>query len=443
MIKIGFSEINLEGSLLPKGQAIREPIEATTMYIEGEVYSSIWIVFDLMDLNRLYTDSIKKSISERTLIEVEHIHVLSTHNHGGGEPDIEALSSLAADCAISAKANKRDALMRYSFTKTDKQVNILRRIYIPEIKGSATLYFGAYEGNSFNSSLFAERVLSELSEGKECNYIGDHTERECVPFAEADKEISCVQFCDSSGEIIGTIVRFSSHAVTANRGGSFSSDYPYYVRQGIKKEFGGCAMFLNGPCAEIAPVMRDKFEGRERILGDYLSTLAKKSLESLPFEAISTFSDEKFEVMLPVREEVINNKVDIPEKMPKSLSERKKYIDLLRLNNTLDFLSKKYREGETEVSDEISVYLGGLRFNDIYFVGFPGETFYATGEGFKRAFEGKKIITVTEHERTVMYLPPKEEFLRGGYEACCKLTSPDSEQILLDKAIASFKDFIE
>lgn len=438
MIKVGFYKKNLYEALVPK-QEVREPIEAVVLYIEDEEKSSVWIVLDFMDFNRGYTDGIKSEVSKRLLLSVDMIHIVTTHNHGGGDPEPCILSSLVADAAELAKAAKKEALMRYSFTETDTQKNIKRRLFVPEIGGKATLYFGASEKNDFNASLFRENVVTKMKEGRECNSMGTETSLDYERFPEADKEIAVIQFATPEGEVIGSIVRYAAHAVTANRPGSYSSDYPYYVRAGMEEKFGGVCMFLNGPCGEIAPAMINKLEGVERVLGGYLAECAAGAVSKEKFEKIESFISEKYEVKLPVREELLKNKVEIPEKMPDDLKERRIFLEKKRLEHTLPFLNEKYSVGEEKLDEDISIFLGALSLGDLTILAFPGETFNETASKVKSEFPSDKIITVTEHERTVMYIPPEAELTLGGYETVCRVTGSGAEKRLYDSAKNFYK----
>lgn len=443
MVKIGFSKTDLETALRPHNPVREERIEAIMFYAESETTRSLWAVFDFMDFNKFVTDSLEKVISAKTNLAGEHIHIVTTHNHGGGEPDLETLSKLAAAGAEAAQKSAQPAVMRYVFTAVDKQVNILRRLWIPEIDGSATLFYGASEKNRFNSAPFVDNVMQKLDKCELCYSMGEETSRPYAPFPPADGEVVAMQFRNKNGDPIGSVVRFAAHAVCCNRVGSFSSDYPFHVRRRMEEAFGGISLFFNGPCGDIAPAMNDKFDGTEHVLGEYLANTALSALEGLPFEEINKFEDAKSEALLPVRDEVLESKVEIQGEMPEVLSKRKKYLERINISKLMGFLREKYTAGETSPTDSIEVSLGFLRLNDIIFAAFPGETFSVTGKALQDAFPDKNICTVTEHERTAMYLPPKEDFCRGGYEAVCKITSPDGEAVLRKRAIGAMKDFLD
>ncbi len=440
MTKIGFSKIDLAKSLNPV-LPIRERIESICMYLERDNVCALWIALDFMDFDRSVTDSLKKEISKSTYLDFEQIHILTTHNHGGGTPDIKVLSELVSDGAREAISNAQNALMRYTSTGLKKQVSILRRLYIPEIDGVATLYFGASEKNNYDSSAFKNNVISCLKQAKETNYMGEEYDDISSPFSPGDNELTVIEFAKPDGEPIGSVVRFAAHAVCANRKDSYSSDYPYYVRSLMSEKFGGVSMFLNGPCGEIAPCMQDKYEGREKILGKYLAETALLAIEDKPFVEINYLNDTKYSIELPVRKEVLDNYVNISNVLPSSLFEMRRHLESIRLNKTLEFLRGKYLNGESKHSDTISIFVGLLQINDLLIVAFPGETFYKTGKIVKESFENLNVCTVTEHERTVMYLPPKEDFELGGYEAVCKLTASNSEEILRENVISVIRKF--
>ena len=129
----------------------------------------------------------------------------------------------------------------------------------------------------------------------------------------------------------------------------------------------------------------------------------------------------------------------IQAKFTKFLEERRKYLERISYAETLGFLREKYGEGEESLSDKTTVSVGVLRIDNLTLVGFPGETFSTTAKEIKEAFLNKDICTITEHGRTVMYLPPKLECERGGYESVCRVTKEGEEQTLKEEVIKGLK----
>ncbi len=445
MVKVGFSKTDLFEALKPQDFVMKEDerVEAIAFYVQKNEERAVWIVLDFMDFNRKVTDFLKNSVFEATKIATEKIHIVTTHNHGGETPDLDVLGKLVGDGARKAVESSEPAKMRYVFTSVQKQVNIIRRLFIPEIDGVGTQFYGASEKNGFNSAPFAEKVVNSLKDGKQCFGYGDETERPYTPFEPGDEEVVAVQFVNKNNETIGTIVRFAAHAVCCNLSKRFSADYPFHIRRKMEECYGGTALFFNGPCGDIAPGLDQKTDGTEVVLGEYIAECAISALEKLPFEEIECFRDCKVEIKLPVRKEVLENEVEIPEKMPDELPLRREYLEKRQLSGLMGFLRSKYTEGEIAPDDKISVFVGILQLGDLIFVAFPGETFSTTGNAVKNAFPNAEICTVTEHERTVMYLPTEEDFSYGSYEAVCKTTAPESEKILREKTIDALETFFE
>ena len=129
-----------------------------------------------------------------------------------------------------------------------------------------------------------------------------------------------------------------------------------------------------------------------------------------------------------VRDQLAKAGRDLPEL--KRLAER-----LFWLNLTSPMRSRWCCLDGTEgrLERRTSVSLGLLRLNDVALLAFPGETFRQTGE----AAVGRNadhVMTVTEHGRTALYMPPPDDWGRGGYESSCTAIARDAEPLLRRKA---------
>lgn len=440
MVKVGIAKTDLLEALKPNKPIREERIEVLSLYIADEKKQCVWTVLDYMDFNLKVVNTIKRKIGEESGISLDNIHVLTTHNHGACEPNAEILAEISSNCVLNAKENSKPAKMRYALTKLDEQVSIIRRKYVKEIDSVVSIYYGATAKDGFDASPFVENAVEKLKIGKRPFFGKMPTERAFDPFDSGDREVFVCQFASLDGEPIGTIARFASHAVCCNSPDYYSSDYPYHVRRNFEREFGGTCVFFNGPCADIAPGIENKTSGYEKTLGDLIFGFGKKAIENLEFSNIKEFSDKSVSISLKVRKGVRENKVEVKGEMPSDLIERRKYLERLAYQDTLGFLREKYAEGESQLSEKTDISLGILRIDSLTVVGFPGETFSTTAKEVKEEVKGD-LVTVTEHGRTVMYIPPKLECERGGYESVCRVTKAGEEQTLKEKAILALKEF--
>lgn len=443
MFQVGFSKQDLEHALRPVLPVREERIEAIALYLKSETLRSIWITLDFMDFDLHVVSTLTDAVQEATGIHREHIHIVTTHNHGGGEPDLNILADLTVQCAQNAMLCAVPAQMRWCRCKADRQLNLIRRYPVPELGGVNTLYYGATEETGFDSAPFAEYAIDSVKNGR-LRYSGQaETSRPVAPLPPGDDMVIAVQFCDPAGNTVGTIVRFAAHAVCCNLDDSYSSDYPYHVRKAVEQTFGGIGLFWNGPCGDIAPAMGDKTDGTQVKLGNHIAQLAANALKNASYSPIHTFRDTSVPIPLPVRSEVQTNTVCLPAAVPDALPARRKHLEKQLLTELMDFLQKKYRNGEKQPAETITVSLGLLTLNDLTFTAFPGETFFATGQALQEAFPKQHICTVTEHGRTVMYLPPQEECELGGYESVCRTTAAHAESILRSCAQTAAAEFME
>lgn len=118
---------------------------------------------------------------------------------------------------------------------------------------------------------------------------------------------------------------------------------------------------------------------------------------------------------------------------------RKRLCEQIATLSTTEFLRQRWVPGEepahlTAERPVIRVELGGLRLNDVRIAAFPGETFSTTAAAIKPEGPGAPLITVTEHGRTAMYMPPPDQLVQGGYESTCRLVDEGGEPALRDAA---------
>ena len=77
------------------------------------------------------------------------------------------------------------------------------------------------------------------------------------PGQKLDNELSVVDFQDSDGNSIATMVNFACHPVSTDRNiMNISADYVHYLREMIETRHGGVSVFFNGAIGDINPYGR-------------------------------------------------------------------------------------------------------------------------------------------------------------------------------------------
>jgi hypothetical protein len=444
---IGFGAADLASALPQDRSFAEERIEARALYIgcPDGTPESVWVVLDFMDFNLERINAIKDAVAAARQVPWKQIHVLTTHNHGADvEVNLPVLAELAAQAVKEAQHTARPAVARGVQIQMPDGINYHRRIYIPEFESTWTCFGGVDMGEHRSVAGFLENAIDCMRKGTLVHVGWKPSKRVNAPeFQPGDPNFFLMQFQDAQTDApLGTISRFAMHAtMRSSRDGSYySSDYPWHVRQQLESRFGGKSVFFNGPCGDLAACFPwpDKATGVEKRYAVQMIEAGMNALATIPFEPLAAHSD-MLKVPLPVRTEVLANRVDFPMEMPsfESLPKRKQWLERERLNTTLPFLQEKYRQGvpPEELRGFIDIELGLLRLNQWKLLAFPGETFWTTGEAVCKALPEENLVTLTEHGRTAMYLAPGEEFRDGGYESICSVTAPPAEEIMREAAI--------
>ena len=163
MVKIGMYTVDLSSALRPS-DPIREPIEAVVLYVRDGECSSLWCELDFMDFNRRVTDTLGEAVSRATGTPRDRVHILTTHNHGGGTPDLDTLADLLASGAERAVNGARAARMRVAFTKAEV-ILVFDAYLVKDGIGSDFTHDGyrvVYTKQDETADAFIERMMFEL-----------------------------------------------------------------------------------------------------------------------------------------------------------------------------------------------------------------------------------------------------------------------------------------
>ena len=85
----GFEAIDLQSALADELPMAQEKIEALALFVasaNAPKHGTAWSVLDFMNLDLAVVNAIKKAVDRDTGLNMDRVHVLSTHNHGAGQP---------------------------------------------------------------------------------------------------------------------------------------------------------------------------------------------------------------------------------------------------------------------------------------------------------------------------------------------------------------------
>jgi len=288
----------------------------------------------------------------------------------------------------------------------------------------------------------------------------------------ADPLAALLVFRSRSGEVLGTLTRFTGHPDIAASGTGLGARpdqrrynwcWPGYVRQMMERELGGIGLCLNGPCgnvgmrytacqtaAEADALARWFGEG---IAGGCLESWRSKAPAFAPARLGAVRTSE---VDLPLRSGIptsraetpspeqcreIANEMQVEFKAAKERGDSPMHIKRLAEEILFTIVTHNLVKKWADLSDEelrrraMRVELTVARLNDLIFAGFPGETMTETGMLVRAQTLGEHAITVDNVNGHCTYMANDSAHSEGGYSYWCSLLARGAEPLMRRRVV--------
>ena len=436
----GFGRGDLSAAL-PEARRIDGGVSVNAAFFRSaDGRQALYCILDFMDFDQPSVERMRHAAMEVSNISAEHVHILTTHNHSAGElPHIKL--DKAADAVKTAVrqaiADAEPLCVSFACIVIDDQLNYRRRIPFEVLPGGimTTIFYGPSPENGFAAGPSLKMQLEVLENNGVSRYDGipDKDDGNGVHMPPGDPTLAAWRFTGLNGNVKGWFCRFAAHAICCNRIDHYSGDYPAFLRNALERE-GGLALFFNGPCGDIAPGLPDKRSGYELILGEKLAQLASKALADSKPEPLRIMRDFMTKVPVAVREDFPNGRQFVSSL--DGIAGKRQESERRNLESNRAFLESKMATLTGDAPGDAAI--GLLQLNSVLILALPGESFWTTGESIRNRCnlpDRFTLVTVTEHERTLMYIVPPDECDKGGYENTCRLVSRDFEPRLQNAAL--------
>ncbi len=485
-LKVAMEDFDLENAFTPKLE-FHDKLKTIVVYLTDGQRETVIIAFDLIQLSVPFCNEVRYKLAQKCKIDTESIITHCTHTHAAPtenqirEEGTEKLIDSIGVCIEKCRKSAEPAHIRFAEIDTDNKFNVNRRKKIDLADASFTVWYAYNDWQGQPDGHWQIKRRLELLTGREIS------ERE-LPYPiiydrETDGLIQAIQFLNSDGKVIGTIVRYSAHPCGAVHAipRKYSADFPAIVRETISKHFGGKTCFLTGPCGNIAPWCKGKWDKSTLLKSEEISLspiwvphtsanqcyseinrigqeIANNIIPSLEKANVNPTDDIKLktiELNLPIRSDLLSdpeeadqlseeyyqkflksrNELPIPEL--RKLADKRNFLKLHK-----PFYSEYYYlTPEQWKQKTVTIDLPTIKLGDIFLLGLPGEVFWETQLAAKEHAEknNHKLFCFTEANGDIGYIPTKEEFPLGDYEANCSILAPEAEE----KIAQSAKELIE
>ncbi|NLE12248.1 MAG: hypothetical protein GX628_01075 [Clostridiales bacterium] len=381
-----------------KSIGVNDDLYVTALLI-GEDRPLLLLSYDLLYADVVFSEKMRKELSERFGIDGDSIVFFYTHTHG-------ALGIKAADGDISLGSTvysddeRKEINSNYIELVREKTIDVTEACIGSMFKGRLSCYRG--------QSRFGVSRRHPTPEGGVLWKPYD-----CDKARDNDLEV--MQLRDEGGAVRGIIWSYACHPTSCGPSNlMITADYPGAVRVMLKRDFPEAEiMFLQGCGADIKP----RSSGRD---GRF----------------VSLNTDEMYEGSKPVYKDILTTLGSEPHNTLRENPSIK--VDEIRLHSEYyprswwektanDEKEPQYRRNSASAalkkidSGELKPYMifrmTCIRFApDFFMITLPCEVLSAIGKRIKSLFPFP-IITCAYTNYSLCYIPDRKALLQGGYEA--------------------------
>ncbi len=473
-----FSKVSLKGTFReywPFGT----DMFARLLYIKAGDNDVLMVALDTGDTTRGATIQFRNEVAAATGISADHIwfHELQIHAAPGGDILLgEVITAIAARVADEVNAMK-ERLVPFTCEVTEAyagtKFSYNREQYVHGL-GGVTVWAGLkYDENGKPYSQDPGRMLlrgyqPELPVFDKPIYFDNPNDPLAYLFV----------FKDPDGNILGTVSRFAAHpdiAVLFESHGAqdykFNFDWPGYLCEDMEKEYNAPAMYINGPCANLA--MKKGFEGfttyeksaeeAKRVgdlLADFLIEARKKKVTSLGNP--DNCRTARYEIELPIRESLPRSHAELTEEKRQQLVDEaeaamRRAIEEGRPAHEIKTLIDDryhatymplYLHRTCAFDDEVlarrtaPVDFNVLQLGDYLFMGIPGESMVEMTHWMRGTFTGAKTITLDQVNGYYSYMATPTSLTLGGYTYWYSWVGRDAIPTLKEGIVDAMNDFL-
>ncbi|HTL31174.1 MAG TPA: neutral/alkaline non-lysosomal ceramidase N-terminal domain-containing protein, partial [Tepidisphaeraceae bacterium] len=367
--------------------SVQDPLELRAIVFESHGASVAIVSLDLIGVVRSQTESIRATIQLQCGIKPDHVLLAASHTHSG--PAMRGNGDLIPDAAFVAMVQ-------------DRAVEAVAE---------------------------AQRKLEPVTLALGCGSASFNVNRRPVPglagefqpnFAEiVDRRVRVLRVNRAGGEPLAVLFHFSCHPTTKRGSDGFiSPDFPGLARSLIEQAFNCSALFLQGCCGNVRPLMvNEKNEfvaaNREQLQGvaDQLARGVIDATKNLTTSSFDELSATEREMFLPYGQPRSRSELDA---MLRGTTPVDLAVKVPWATKTLDLIARhalpKGRQSQIQ----------SIRIGPLQIIAIPGEPVQEIGHAIERTLcprtDAQEIWPTGYANDSIGYLCTIRQHEQGGYE---------------------------
>jgi hypothetical protein len=429
-----------------------DPLKAKAIVFRQGDRAAAMVVCDLTGIARDLCEEVRKRASEKTGIPASAIAISATHSHTAPDYSKHLYQFLQGDRSPVGKVDP--AAPPYAQSLIDGIVQAIvdadQRRAVSKLSAGSVLQTTPV---SFNRRF----VMRDGSVQTWQSLSNPNVVRAAGPI---DPEIGFVSILDADGKPRSVLSNFALHLDTVG-GLRWSGDYPYFIEQTLRKQFGPqlVSIFGTGCCGDINHSDPTRTErNRTDMIGNSIGTTLESGLPQGRPLANPMLQTRSLTVPLPLQD---------PSR--EQIERARQLLHLIRDGGKVDFLDQvtayktlmltQFRPA-TRNSDDAALIGWGLSHtwsgigdalpvdvqtitlgDEVAIVFLPGEVFVDLGLAIKRGspFRTTLVIELSNCVETV-YIPTRAATAGGSYEVTNSTLLPGGGEMLVEAALTLLRE---
>lgn len=395
------------------GEVVLDPLFSRVAAFENGGDKVGFVQLDTLSVRWTTTNEIRKRIESEFEFPGANVMVSATHNHAGpavanvGEVERDdAYVAILIDKCVAAFGQALNDMTECEIGfnhQAEFNVSGIRRTLTRD--GRAVTFGGFSDPNS----LCLESVIDP----------------EAAVLAVKNKR---------TGDFLGALFNFACHPVHHGGTNELSAGFPGLLCRKMKSLGIPVTVYLNGAWGDTMPGDLTR-PGRNVSMEDAAETLferVKSILADMSFETDAPLGSTSETIQLPYRNYT-------EEDVKGTAFGAQRFIDPALYDKAMPALLERIKTRKTQPAEVQVIQIGNQ-----HFAGIPAEYFTAFGLRIKRESHPKHALIVGGANGMVGYVPIKEAFARGGYEATFGFgyrQAPEAGDMLADKAMDLIEEF--
>lgn len=406
-------------------KGIHDDLFARALVMSDDDQSLALVSVDLLALSGDFVSGVRSAIEKRTGIRADAVLIASTHTHAG---------------PVTIK----------TFFNPEESVDAA---YLDSL------------ANAIEEAVavaWAKRFPACIGVGPG-HVAGVGVNRRSADQRPVDEEVGIIKVDDMTGRTRGVFINYSCHPTVLGPDNLLvTGDFPNFAVQQIEEKLGldSFAMFVNGTQGNISMGHSSELSAigiitpgrtfeRAAELGRLLADATLTALPQIPTDKSPTLAALSRSVNLPLKhyppvEHAVDQLREAEAQLQK-LEEEGAPPDRIGPAKTkrlyASITSFYAREARTLSNGQLPVELQGVRIGDAVFIAVPAEVFVEIGLKLKSQAPTRTFV-IGIANGYIGYLPNREAYAVGGYEVVSAKCAADSEEILVNEAIALEKDLL-